>query len=220
MTSEPRATPASSSERSRTCERTPGWSSTTRSRSGSTGWATTRRSTSRRSAPRRSRSRSIARRRRPGRRPVRWRSPARRSPSGCARPRRLGRDRRPADASRVMTAMPGPARESGPGPAAPLTGRSARFPARWAVFVEIAVVVAADQAAKAAVTAALAPGQSVAIVDDLLRIVFGQNTGALFGLFKDNAVMFGIVSLIVIALIVAYHARATPSFYLTITLGL
>ncbi|HET9613434.1 MAG TPA: signal peptidase II [Candidatus Limnocylindrales bacterium] len=120
-----------------------------------------------------------------------------------------------------MTAMPGPARESGPGPAAPLTGRSARFPARWAVFVAIAaVVVAADQAAKAAVTAALAPGQSVAIVDDLLRIVFGQNTGALFGLFKDNAVMFGIVSLIVIALIVAYHARATPSFYLTITLGL
>jgi signal peptidase II len=50
--------------------------------------------------------------------------------------------------------------------------------------------------------------------------VFGQNTGALFGLFKDNAVMFGIVSIVVIGLIVAYHGRSAASLYLTITLGL
>ncbi len=83
-----------------------------------------------------------------------------------------------------------------------------------------AIVVVADQLTKAAVTSNLAPGQSVSVVGDLVRIVFGQNSGALFGLFKDNALMFGVVSLAVVAVIVAYHARATPSAYLTVTLGL
>lgn len=109
--------------------------------------------------------------------------------------------------------------------ASPPSPRAVRRPGgwriRWIAFIGLAAaIVVVDQLAKAAVTAALAPGQSVAIVDDLLRIVFGQNTGALFGLFKDNALMFGLVSLVVIGLIVAYHWRAAPSPYLTITLGL
>ena len=92
---------------------------------------------------------------------------------------------------------------------------------RWPLFAGLAVVVvAADQLAKALVTGGLAHGQSVDVVGDLVRIVFGQNDGALFGLFKDNATMFGIVSLLVIGLIVAYHARAAASLYLTVTLGL
>jgi signal peptidase II len=92
---------------------------------------------------------------------------------------------------------------------------------RWFLFASLAaVVVASDQVAKGLVTSGLTPGQSVEVVGDLVRIVFGQNTGALFGLFKDNAVMFGVVSLIVIGLIVAYHGRSASSVYLTITLGL
>jgi signal peptidase II len=92
---------------------------------------------------------------------------------------------------------------------------------RWPLFLALAAtVVAADQLAKAVVTSRLAPGESVEVVGNLVRIVFGQNTGALFGLFKDNAVMFGVVSLIVIGLIVAYHWRAAPTLYLTVTLGL
>ena len=92
---------------------------------------------------------------------------------------------------------------------------------RWTTFLALAAaVVVADQLAKAAVTSSLAPGQSVPVIGDLVRIVFGQNTGALFGLFKDNAVMFGGVSIAVIVLIVAYHGRAAPSLYLTVTLGL
>jgi len=92
---------------------------------------------------------------------------------------------------------------------------------RWPLFFGLAVaIVAVDQATKALVTGALQPGESRAIVDDLLRIVFSQNSGALFGLFKDNAAMFGIVSLGVIALIVAYHSRAGGSTYMTLTLGL
>ncbi len=92
---------------------------------------------------------------------------------------------------------------------------------RWPLFAGLAVVVvAADQVAKALVTGGLAAGQSVDVVGDLVRIVYGQNSGALFGLFKDNAAMFGIVSLAVVGLIVAYHARAASSLYLTVTLGL
>jgi signal peptidase II len=81
-------------------------------------------------------------------------------------------------------------------------------------------VFVVDQVTKAAVTSALAPGQSVAVIDDLVRIVFGQNTGALFGLFQDNALAFGVVSIVVIVLIVAYEARSGTTAYLTITLGL
>ena len=91
---------------------------------------------------------------------------------------------------------------------------------RWLLFIALAfVVVVADQIAKVLVTRALAPGQSVDVVGDLVRIVFGQNSGALFGLFKDNAAMFGLVSIGVVGLIVAYHARSAASPYLTVTLG-
>lgn len=91
----------------------------------------------------------------------------------------------------------------------------------WPLFLGLAlVVVVVDQATKALVTAALRPGESRPILDDLVRIVFSQNSGALFGLFKDNALVFGIVSLAVIGLIVAYHGRTAGSTYMTVTLGL
>jgi signal peptidase II len=91
----------------------------------------------------------------------------------------------------------------------------------WLLFFGLAIaIVIVDQATKAAVTSALRPGESRPIVDDLLRIVFSQNSGALFGLFKDNAVVFGVVSLAVIALIIGYHSRTGGSTYMTVTLGL
>ena len=92
---------------------------------------------------------------------------------------------------------------------------------RWLAFVGLAAaIVVVDQVAKAVVTSSLRPGESVPLLGDLVRIVFGQNTGALFGLFKDNAAMFGLVSLLVIGLIVVYHGRSAASGYLTLTLGL
>ncbi|HEY8800889.1 MAG TPA: signal peptidase II, partial [Candidatus Limnocylindrales bacterium] len=91
----------------------------------------------------------------------------------------------------------------------------------WPLFLALAAaIVVVDQATKALVTGALQPGESRPIIDDLLRIVFSQNSGALFGLFKDNAAMFGVVSLGVIGLIVAYHSRSGGSSYMTVTLGL
>jgi signal peptidase II len=103
----------------------------------------------------------------------------------------------------------------------PMTTTDRRAGRRWPLFIALALaIVAVDQLAKALVTTALAPGESVDVIGDLVRVVFGQNSGALFGLFKDNALMFGAVSLVVVGLIVAYQARATPSLYLTVTLGL
>ncbi|HUQ78170.1 MAG TPA: signal peptidase II [Patescibacteria group bacterium] len=92
---------------------------------------------------------------------------------------------------------------------------------RWPLFVALAAaVVVADQLTKALVTGSLGPGGSVDVIGETVRIVFGQNSGALFGLFKDNAAMFGLVSIVVVGLIVAYHARAAGTLYLTVTLGM
>jgi len=94
-------------------------------------------------------------------------------------------------------------------------------PPAWPAFVGLAaVVVVVDQLTKAWIVATLAPGASIAILGDLVRLVHGQNSGALFGLFRDNAVLFGLVSIAVVAMIVVYHARSGRSLYLSVTLGL
>ncbi|MFL5725670.1 MAG: signal peptidase II [Chloroflexota bacterium] len=91
----------------------------------------------------------------------------------------------------------------------------------WPLFLGLAAtVVVLDQLAKAWLTSFLGPGASASIVGDYVRLVHGQNNGALFGLFKESALLFGIVSLGVIGLIVAYHARTGRSTYLSVTLGL
>ncbi len=97
---------------------------------------------------------------------------------------------------------------------------AARRGAHWLVFLGLAVlVVIADQLSKAWLVANLSPGEMMTIIGDWVRLVFSQNSGALFGLFRDNAALFGIASLAVIGLIVAYHARAGRSLYLSIALG-
>jgi signal peptidase II len=93
--------------------------------------------------------------------------------------------------------------------------------AHWLVFVATAgLVLIVDQATKAALVANVAPGEVVRVLGDYVRLVFSQNSGALFGLFRDNAVIFGIVSLGVVGLIVLYHARSGRSLYMSIGLGL
>jgi len=97
----------------------------------------------------------------------------------------------------------------------------ARSGRRWPLFLGLAAfVVVADQVTKAWLVARLAPGDSVAVLDGWLRLVHSRNTGGLFGLFGGHAEILAIVSLGVIGLIVAYHARAVPSPVLSVTLGL
>jgi signal peptidase II len=93
--------------------------------------------------------------------------------------------------------------------------------ADWIVFLgTAAIVVVLDQLSKAWLVAHVAPGGVLNVAGDLVRLIFSQNSGALFGMFRDNAVLFGIVSLGVIGLIVLYHGRAGRSPYLSISLGL
>lgn len=92
---------------------------------------------------------------------------------------------------------------------------------RWPVFLGLAVlVVVADQLAKAWLVSFLAPGERRSVIGDVLRLVFSQNSGALFGLFKSQAVLFGIVSIGVIGLIVWYHASSGRDLRLSVALGL
>lgn len=99
------------------------------------------------------------------------------------------------------------------------TGSSARG-AHWALFVGLATaIVVVDQLTKAWLQANFAPGQQVQVLGDTVRLVFGQNSGALFGLFRDQALLFALASLGVVGLIVAYHGRSPGSLYLSIALG-
>lgn len=100
-------------------------------------------------------------------------------------------------------------------------GVRAKAGAHWIAFAGVALtVLILDQLAKAWLVANLSIGQVVNVVGDLVRLVFGQNSGALFGLFKNQAILFGLVSLVVIGVIVTYHARSGRSLYLSIALGL
>ena len=102
-----------------------------------------------------------------------------------------------------------------------VTGGGVRTGADWAAFLGTAVLIlVADQVSKAWLVSAISPGEVVGVVGDLVHLVFSRNSGALFGLFKDQAILFGLVSLGVVGLIVAYHGRSDRSSYLSIALGL
>ena len=98
---------------------------------------------------------------------------------------------------------------------------AARTGAHWILFFGIAgAVMIVDQLSKAVLVANVDPGEVVDVIGDWVRLVFSQNSGALFGLFRENAFLFGIASVAVMGLIVAYHARSGRSLYLSIALGL
>ncbi len=104
--------------------------------------------------------------------------------------------------------------------AAPASRRQGRF---RAAFVGLALaIVVADQVTKAIVVANAPFDQPVRVIDDWLRIWYVHNSGALFGLFPDQAPAFAALSAAVIALIVWYHERAVLShgWLATVTLGL
>ena len=91
----------------------------------------------------------------------------------------------------------------------------------WPIFLGLAAaVVVADQLTKAWIASTLAPGASMSVIGDNLRLVNSQNNGALFGMFRDNAALFGLISIAVVGLIVAYHGRTGRSPYLSVALGL
>jgi signal peptidase II len=102
-----------------------------------------------------------------------------------------------------------------------VSAEAARPRPAWLAFGGLAaIVLVVDQVAKAWIVANVAPGQEVDLVGSLLRLIFSRNDGALFGLFGSSATLFGIGSLVVLGLIVWYHARAPRSLLLSVALGL
>ena len=102
-----------------------------------------------------------------------------------------------------------------------MTGTTATGRPRWFIFVGLAAaVIAVDQMTKAWLASTLEPGERLAVIGDLLRITHSQNSGALFGLFKDQALLFGLVSIGVVGLIVWYHGSSGRNALLSLALGL
>lgn len=92
---------------------------------------------------------------------------------------------------------------------------------RWVAFAGLAAaVIVVDQLTKAWLVSVLEPGERLAVIGDLLRITHSQNSGALFGLFKDQALLFGLVSIGVVGLIVWYHGSSGRNGLLSLALGL
>jgi signal peptidase II len=97
-----------------------------------------------------------------------------------------------------------------------ITGRP-----RWPIFFGVAIVVVVlDQLSKTWLRSILEPGERLSIVGDLVRFIHAQNSGALFGLFRDQAYLFALVSIGVVALIVWYHGSSGRNTLLSVALGL
>jgi signal peptidase II len=109
-----------------------------------------------------------------------------------------------------------------------LTGASARVgPAsrarHWVAFFGLTTaVIVVDQVSKAWVVASFPFGEPVDVLGEWLRIWYVANNGALFGLFRDQALLFAALSLGVMALITWFHGRAMAGsgWLATVALGL
>ncbi len=100
---------------------------------------------------------------------------------------------------------------------------SVRASHHWVAFLALAgAIVVADQLVKQWVVATVAYGSVLPVVGDYLRIWHVHNTGALFGLFRNQAVLFAALSIGVVALIVWFHGRSvvTNGWFATLALGL
>jgi signal peptidase II len=105
-------------------------------------------------------------------------------------------------------------------PAKPATASRARH---WIAFFAIAgSVIVVDQLVKAWVVASFEFGKPADLLGEWLRVWYVHNSGALFGLFRDQAILFAVLSIGVMGLIVWYHGRAMVSsgWLATVALGL
>ncbi len=68
-------------------------------------------------------------------------------------------------------------------------------------FVSIFAILIVDQSLKSLVRLKLAVGESIPLINNIFHITYVTNTGAAFGLFKNSAIFFIIVSVVAIVLI-------------------
>jgi len=89
-------------------------------------------------------------------------------------------------------------------------------------FLLLAFTVAvSDQLLKAWVVANYVINTRVPVLGDWLRIDFIHNSGGLFGILQDSAAIFAVVTVIVVAVLVALEVGSGwRSWLVTVTLGL
>jgi len=68
-------------------------------------------------------------------------------------------------------------------------------------FVSIFAILIVDQSLKSLVRLKLAVGESIPLINNIFHITYVTNTGAAFGLFKNSAIFFIIISVVAIVLI-------------------
>jgi len=82
-------------------------------------------------------------------------------------------------------------------------------------------IVASDQLLKGWVTANFQPNTPSPVLDDWLRIDFIHNAGGLFGIFQGSAPLFALVTIGVVAILVALEVGSGwRNWLVTLTLGL
>jgi signal peptidase II len=104
---------------------------------------------------------------------------------------------------------------------APAARAATRTRPRWPIFLGLAAMVfALDQLTKAWLVSFLAPGERAQVLGDFIRLVHSQNSGALFGLFRDQAIIFALISVGVVGAIVWFHHSSGRNALLSVALGL
>jgi signal peptidase II len=82
-------------------------------------------------------------------------------------------------------------------------------------------VALSDQLLKGWVVANYKPNTPVPVLGDWLRIDFIHNSGGLFGILQDSAAIFAVVTVIVVAVLIALEiGSGWRSWLVTVTLGL
>lgn len=76
------------------------------------------------------------------------------------------------------------------------------------IILSVILILLIDQVSKLVVSSKLSLSQSIPIIKNILHITFVKNTGAAFGLFKDNIFFFIAVSVIAIVTIGAMLLKA------------
>ncbi|MBU4342780.1 MAG: signal peptidase II [Candidatus Omnitrophica bacterium] len=75
-------------------------------------------------------------------------------------------------------------------------------------FVSIFAILVLDQSLKSLVRLKLAVGESIPLINNIFHITYVSNTGAAFGLFKNSAVIFIIISVVAIVFIAGLILRS------------
>lgn len=89
------------------------------------------------------------------------------------------------------------------------------------LFLTALAIAIADQVTKHWAVQNLRDGDTLSIVGDILRLRYTTNTGAAFGLFRDQGFVLTIIALVVVGVIVFYYRRLPNQMLLVrISLGL